>query len=205
MADTPDYTKICESCPPGDGWGPSVTTETTLNGVPYAPFSKGDKLGRMADWTAEGKDRERGGRMQYNRNYRDQQVYGASHALTFNAPPAEDESTFSLVSNTRDSTKSRYGRGAIFTRGRGQRGGRADARSGRSQPQRSGGGGGGGGGGGDCASVASSVSSLDAALVLAVRFRFLGGWDGSGERFSCGGEVVASEGSMTARRSMACV
>ncbi|KAJ6445581.1 Cytochrome c oxidase assembly protein COX19 [Purpureocillium lavendulum] len=142
MADSLDYVKICESCPPGDGWGPSVTTDTTLNGVPYAPFSKGDKLGRMADWTAEGKDRERGGRMQYNRSYRDQQVYGSSHAVTFNAPPAEDESTFSLVSNTRDSTKSRYGRGAVFTRGRGQRGGRGDARGGRGALQRTGGAGG---------------------------------------------------------------
>ncbi|PNY24061.1 Eukaryotic translation initiation factor 3 subunit D [Tolypocladium capitatum] len=142
MADSLDYVQICESCPPGDGWGPSVTTDTTLNGVPYAPFSKGDKLGRMADWTAEGKDRERGGRMQYSRNYRDQQVYGASHAVTFNAPPAEDESTFSLVSNTRDSAKSRYGRGAVFTRGRGQRGGRGDSRGGRGQFQQSGGRGG---------------------------------------------------------------
>lgn len=69
MTDSIDYINICESCPPGDGWGPSVTTETTLDGVPYAPFSKGDKLGRMADWTSEGKDRERG-RNQYNRNYR---------------------------------------------------------------------------------------------------------------------------------------
>lgn len=70
MTDSLDYVRICESCPAGDGWGPSVTTETTLDGVPYAPFSKGDKLGRMADWTAEGKDRERGGRQQYNRNFR---------------------------------------------------------------------------------------------------------------------------------------
>ncbi|KAF5583778.1 eukaryotic translation initiation factor 3 subunit D [Fusarium pseudocircinatum] len=138
MADSLDYVKICESCPAGDGWGPAVTTETTLNGVPYAPFSKGDKLGRMADWTAEGKDRERGGRAQYNRNFRDQQVYGSSHAITFNAPPAEDESTFSVVSNVRDSTKSRYGRGAVFTRGRGQRGGQAGARGGRTQLQRGG-------------------------------------------------------------------
>lgn len=69
MADALDFVRICESCPSGDGWGPSVTTETTLNGVPYAPFSKGDKLGRMADWTAEGKDRDRG-RNQYNRNFR---------------------------------------------------------------------------------------------------------------------------------------
>lgn len=75
MADSLDYIKICESCPAGDGWGPSVTTETTLNGVPYAPFSKGDKLGRMADWTAEGKSGERGGRAQYNRNYRGRSCY----------------------------------------------------------------------------------------------------------------------------------
>lgn len=70
MAESLDFVKICESCPPGDGWGPSVTSEITLDGVPYAPFSKGDKLGRMADWTAEGKDRERGGRLQYSRQYR---------------------------------------------------------------------------------------------------------------------------------------
>ncbi|KAI8690630.1 hypothetical protein LRP88_07897 [Fusarium phalaenopsidis] len=142
MGDSLDYVKISESCPPGDGWGPSVTTETTLNGVPYAPFSKGDKLGRMADWTAEGKDRERGGRAQYNRNFRDQQVYGSSHAITFNAPPAEDESTFSVVSNVRDSTKTRYGRGAVFTRGRGRGQGQAGgARGGRTQLQRTGAGG----------------------------------------------------------------
>lgn len=41
-----------------------------LNGVPYAPFSKGDKLGRMADWTAESKSGDRQGRQQYNRNFR---------------------------------------------------------------------------------------------------------------------------------------
>lgn len=62
---------LISALPEGDGWGPPPTTETTLNGVPYAPFSKGDKLGRMADWTADSKDREgRGGRQQYNRNYR---------------------------------------------------------------------------------------------------------------------------------------
>jgi translation initiation factor 3 subunit D len=67
----------------------------------------------------------------------DQQVYGAGHGVTFNAPPTEDEASFSVVSNTRDTAKSRYGRGTVFTRGRGQRGGRADARSGRTQPSRS--------------------------------------------------------------------
>ncbi|KAK0613010.1 eukaryotic translation initiation factor 3 subunit D [Bombardia bombarda] len=124
---------LIESLPDlGATWGPAVTTETMLNGVPYAPYSKGDKLGRMADWTADLKDGRdgRGGRQQYNRNYRDQQVYGAGSASLFAAPVAEDESAFSVVSNVRDSTKTRFGRGAIFARGRGQRGGRGDARGG---------------------------------------------------------------------------
>jgi hypothetical protein len=33
-----------------DGWGPSAEPEK-LQGVPFAPFSKTDKLGRAADWT----------------------------------------------------------------------------------------------------------------------------------------------------------
>jgi hypothetical protein len=53
-----------------DEWGPEITSNTTLDGVPYAPYSKSDKLGRMADWTQEGKEgRDRGGR-QYGRNFR---------------------------------------------------------------------------------------------------------------------------------------
>ncbi|KAM3077527.1 hypothetical protein ACMFMG_006865 [Clarireedia jacksonii] len=135
---------IITSLPSEDSWGPPVSTETTLNGVPYAPYSKGDKLGRMADWTAEGKDGRdgRGGRQQYNRNYRDQQVYGAGTSSLFAVQMAEDESSFSVVSNTRDSTKTRFGRGGTFTRGRGQRGGRGDTRGGRGQFQRVGGRGG---------------------------------------------------------------
>jgi translation initiation factor 3 subunit D len=63
---------IVSALPSEDSWGPPTPTDTTLNGVPYAPYSKGDKLGRMADWTTEGKDGRdgRGGRQQYNRNYR---------------------------------------------------------------------------------------------------------------------------------------
>lgn len=62
---------LVSSLPTDESWGPGVATETMVDGVPYAPYSKGDKLGRMADWTSEGKDRDgRGGRQQYNRNYR---------------------------------------------------------------------------------------------------------------------------------------
>lgn len=60
---------LVSGLPAEDTWGPSTSSDNMLEGVPYAPFSKGDKLGRMADWTAETKDRERG-RPAYNRNYR---------------------------------------------------------------------------------------------------------------------------------------
>lgn len=75
---------LIAALPDGDGWGPPTTTETTLNGVPYAPFSKGDKLGRMADWTSDSKDREgRGGRQQYNRNYRGMQLFIHLHTYVY--------------------------------------------------------------------------------------------------------------------------
>ena len=32
-----------------DGWGP-VTLPRDLEGMPYAPYSKSDKIGRIADW-----------------------------------------------------------------------------------------------------------------------------------------------------------
>ena len=83
---------IVSALPSDEIWGPTTTTDALVDGVPYAPYSKGDKLGRMADWTAEGKDREgRGGRQQYNRNYRDQQVYGAGTSSLFAVQVAEDE------------------------------------------------------------------------------------------------------------------
>jgi len=70
-------------------------------------------------------------------------VYGAGSASLFAAPVAEDEASFSVVSNVRDTGKTRFGRGAVFTRGgRGQRGARGDSRGGgRQQFQRSGRGG----------------------------------------------------------------
>ncbi|KAL5357362.1 eukaryotic translation initiation factor 3 subunit D [Aspergillus floccosus] len=115
---------LVAALPAEDTWGPATSSDNMLNGVPYAPFSKGDKLGRMADWTAESKDRDRTGRQAYNRNYRDQQVYGAGSSSLFSIQAAEEESSFSVVDNTRTSAKRTFGRGGgtVF-RGRGQRGG----------------------------------------------------------------------------------
>lgn len=67
----------------------------------------------------------------------DQQVYGAGTSSLFAVQLAEDESSFSVVSNERTSTKTRgFGRGGgtVF-RGRGQRGA-ANARGGRGTFQR---------------------------------------------------------------------
>jgi translation initiation factor 3 subunit D len=138
---------LIDSLPKGDTWGPPTTSETTLNGVPYAPFSKGDKLGRMADWTVKDGDRERGGRQQFNNRYRDQ-IYGAGPGglqSVFNIEGQNEENTFSLVDRSQTSTRGRGfgGRGGVFTRGRGQRGGAQAQRGGRGTFQRVGGGRGG--------------------------------------------------------------
>ncbi|KAF2739254.1 eukaryotic translation initiation factor 3 subunit D [Polyplosphaeria fusca] len=132
---------LVSALPSGESWGPPVTTEVMLDGVPYAPYSKSDKLGRMADWT-DGKDNNRGGRQQFGRNYRDQPAYGANQQTNpFAIQAAEEEATFSVVDNTRTSTRTRgFGRGGgtVF-RGRGQRGGQTQ-RGGRGTFQRVGGG-----------------------------------------------------------------
>ncbi|KAK7191828.1 hypothetical protein DPSP01_007136 [Paraphaeosphaeria sporulosa] len=137
---------LVSALPAKEAWGPEVSSETMLDGVPYAPYSKADKLGRMADWT-DGKDRDRGGRQNYGgRNYRDQQVYGANQTTNpFAVQMAEEEATFSVVDNSRTSARGRgFGRGGgtVFGRGRGQRGGQAQ-RGGRGAFQRVGGGRGG--------------------------------------------------------------
>ena len=73
---------LVSSLPTKEAWGPEVSSETMLDGVPYAPYSKADKLGRMADWT-DGKDRDRGGRQNYGgRNYRGMRVFFVSYYLT---------------------------------------------------------------------------------------------------------------------------
>jgi len=35
-----------------DGWGP-VGIPSELEGMPYAPYSKSDKIGRIADWNIQ--------------------------------------------------------------------------------------------------------------------------------------------------------
>eukprot|EP00850_Spirogloea_muscicola_P016839 SM000140S00588 [mRNA] locus=s140:76311:80526:- [translate_table: standard] len=81
-----------------DGWGPMELPEQ-FRDVPYAPFSKGDRLGRAADWTSAA-FKYGGGR------YGDRAGPGVSTVFNFFAN--EDEDSFHLV-DTRAPPRPKYG------------------------------------------------------------------------------------------------
>lgn len=114
---------------PDGGWGPSTSTnfpeQFKFKDIPYAPFSKSDKLGRVADWndlTSDGRQPAQGlSNTQANRpgqtgRRRDgAQAFGTGTASAFAYFHAEDESSFSLVDNKGAAPR----RGTAFARGRG--------------------------------------------------------------------------------------
>lgn len=145
---------------PDGGWGPSssnVPANFKFKDIPYAPFSKSDKLGRFADWNdisgdsynrqntqgaSSGQQGPRGGGPG-GRGRRDgQQAFGTGTASAFSYFHVEDESSFSLVDNKTTAAR----RGGGMSRGRGGRGGgfnRGGYRAGmRGQPFNAGRGGG---------------------------------------------------------------
>jgi hypothetical protein len=70
--DEPTF-KLPEIIDNDNGWGPSpVMLPEKFRDIPYAPYSKADKLGRIADWsTPEQREKESSGRQRTNyRNYR---------------------------------------------------------------------------------------------------------------------------------------
>jgi translation initiation factor 3 subunit D len=109
---------------PDGSWGPSSSNlpETfKFKDIPYAPYSKSDKLGRFADWNdISGDNRQTASGAAVNprtgtRGRRDgTQTFGsgAPSAFSFHV---EDESSFSLVDNKAGPPR----RGGAFTRGRG--------------------------------------------------------------------------------------
>lgn len=82
-----------------DPWGPPAIIPESLrfNDVPYAPFSKNDKLGKVADWSEAAKDTKDNKRQQ--RGHRDPyHAYGASAAASFfNNDEDGDNASFSVV------------------------------------------------------------------------------------------------------------
>lgn len=111
---------------PDGGWGPSssnIPEQFKFKDIPYAPYSKSDKLGRFADWndttgdtrqTAVGLPSTRDARGP-NRSRRDgAQAFGSGTASAFAYFHVEDESSFSLVDNKAAPPR----RGGGFIRGR---------------------------------------------------------------------------------------
>ncbi|KAI3854231.1 hypothetical protein MKW98_024654 [Papaver atlanticum] len=76
-----------------DGWGPPETPSQLLpnhpSNVPFAPFNRSEKLGRIADWTRN-----------YNNQNRNPRNSGHDSVFDFNLDdsiPVDDDNTFHLV------------------------------------------------------------------------------------------------------------
>ncbi|CAI6000084.1 unnamed protein product [Closterium sp. NIES-64] len=85
-----------------DGWGPTTLPEQ-FKDVPYAPFNKGDRVGRAADWTSQG----------YRRYDRDRQGGAGGVNAAFSFFQDQDEDSFQLV-DTKPVQKPRYGPRRFF-------------------------------------------------------------------------------------------
>lgn len=128
---------------PDGGWGPSLSNfpqDFKFKDIPYTPFSKADKLGRVADWNdvtgdnRQGPSGNAGGRNIAGRRREGPQTFGAGVANAFAHFHVEDEASFSLVDNKtggqRRTGVAGFGRGRGGGRGLnavargGQRGGR---------------------------------------------------------------------------------
>nr|CAD7457882.1 unnamed protein product [Timema tahoe] len=93
------------------GWGPCDMPEQ-FKDMPYQPFSKGDRLGKISDWTgAAFQDKK------YTNKYQSQFGSGGQYAYYHD----EDESTFHLVDTTRVQ-KPPYQRGRFRQNQRNMRG-----------------------------------------------------------------------------------
>ncbi|KAI0322503.1 eukaryotic translation initiation factor 3 subunit 7 [Amylostereum chailletii] len=125
---------------PDGSWGPSSSNlpeNFKFKDIPYAPYSKSDKLGRFADWNdLSGDSRQPTGASTNTRSGRGRrdgaQAFGSGAPSAF-AFQVEDESSFSLVDNKTSAPR----RGGGFSRGRGASrggigyGGRAPQRNNR--------------------------------------------------------------------------
>ncbi|WFC99798.1 hypothetical protein MYAM1_002543 [Malassezia yamatoensis] len=114
-------------------WGPPTGKEATLalpedfQQIPFSPFLKGDRIGRIADWnTAGGTNEDRNAAntvttrsLRNARNGTSSNYASGAPVNTFAYFHAEDESSFSVVDNSRSATARR---GAASGAARGGRG-----------------------------------------------------------------------------------
>ena len=130
---------------PDGGWGPSAVNlpeQFKFKDIPYAPFSKSDKLGRFADWNETASDTRQSAagapatqntrQGPLNRRRDGAPTFGSGTASAFAYFHVEDESSFSLVDNkAAPPRKSGTSRGRGNARGGAQYNARGGARMGR--------------------------------------------------------------------------
>ncbi|KAG8720095.1 hypothetical protein FRC08_001196 [Ceratobasidium sp. 394] len=107
---------------PDGSWGPSALhMPAQFKDIPYAPFSKTDKLGKFADWTEsdvrDGRTGPVGTQQRYGNRRDGQPAYGSGSTNAFAYIHEQDEASFSVVDN-RAAAPRRGGPGG-FSRGRG--------------------------------------------------------------------------------------
>ncbi|KIY44968.1 translation initiation factor eIF-3, subunit D [Fistulina hepatica ATCC 64428] len=104
---------------PDGGWGPSsshLPENFKFKDIPYAPYSKSDKLGRFADWNDMSADARAQAQARLGpARRRDGPAFGSGTANAFAYFHVEDEASFSLVDNKAVPVR----RGGAFPRGRG--------------------------------------------------------------------------------------
>ncbi|XP_027111805.1 eukaryotic translation initiation factor 3 subunit D-like [Coffea eugenioides] len=96
-----------------DGWGPpdsstanSISVPNHPSNVPFAPFSRSDKLGRIADWTRAISNPNRPGSNPSNKNVSDS-AFDFTGDDSFATLAADEDSSFRLVDNA--ASKSHHG------------------------------------------------------------------------------------------------
>ncbi|KAJ2726910.1 hypothetical protein GGI07_000238 [Coemansia sp. Benny D115] len=105
MAELPSFTLPAIFDNP-KGWGPANSPSGAFRDIPYIPFSKGDKVTRVANWISPADSREtnqRGNRRQ--QRDQGQQAYGSSSASAFAYTVDADEESFSLVDKSGSALK----------------------------------------------------------------------------------------------------
>ncbi|KAI9297601.1 translation initiation factor eIF-3, subunit D [Neoconidiobolus thromboides FSU 785] len=91
-------------------WGPNMShLDKNFNQIPYAPFSKSDRIGKFADWSNEANNR------QLDNNRKQEQAYGASGENPF-AFHNIDDASFSLVDSKTIQKKTTLTKGVIITK-----------------------------------------------------------------------------------------
>lgn len=96
-------------------WGPSnqpISKALHFDGAPYAPFSKGDKIGKVADWAVDPAKEAKEQKRAQGRGFRDPyHAYGASASSFFTADDSESSFNFSVVDSVRNSGPSSFNSG----------------------------------------------------------------------------------------------